>query len=187
MTSHNQEIEIKLAVRSADEARAMLQRLGFAVKTARTFEANELFDFKSGALRRQRELLRLREYGGEFIVTYKGPPEPGPYKSREEIETKVSDGTRMRTLFARLGLQPTFRYEKYRTEWSRGDEPGLVTLDETPIGAFLELEGLPGWIDSTAAALGFRRQDYITASYGGLYLDFCNKNGLTPSHMTFPA
>lgn len=187
MTSHNQEIEIKLAVRSAAEARILLQRLSFSVRTARTFEANELFDFQGGALRRRRELLRLREYGGEFIVTYKGPPEPGPYKSREEIETKVADGTQMRTLLARLGLQPTFRYEKYRTEWSRGDEPGLVTLDETPIGDFLELEGLPEWIDSTAAAFGFAKQDYITASYGGLYLEFCAENGLTPSHMTFPA
>jgi hypothetical protein len=31
-------------------------------------------------------------------------------------------------------------------------EPGIITLDETPIGVFLELEGGKYWIDGTAGA-----------------------------------
>ena len=33
-----------------------------------------------------------------------------------------------------------------------GNEPGVIELDETPAGDFLELEGPPEWIDATAAA-----------------------------------
>ena len=185
MDSHKLETEIKLRAPSAGEAKTLLEQHGFAVSRPRAFEANELFDFREGGLRQRREILRLREYAGQSVVTYKGPPIAGRHKSREELETKVDDGQTLRAVFSRLGLKPTFRYEKYRTEWTRGSEPGHATLDETPIGVFLELEGPPGWIDQTASLLGFQAGDYITASYGKLYEEFCNKNGIAPSHMTF--
>jgi adenylate cyclase, class 2 len=58
-------------------------------------------------------------------------------------------------------------------------------LDETPIGVYLELEGVPRWIDSSARRLGFAESDYSTASYGGLYADYCSKHGLPVTNMTF--
>jgi adenylate cyclase class 2 len=60
-------------------------------------------------------------------------------------------------------------------------------LDETPVGAFLELEGAPRWIDRTARSLGFRESDYITASYGALYRQFCDMKGVAPGNMVFAA
>ncbi|MGH9660150.1 MAG: class IV adenylate cyclase, partial [Bryobacteraceae bacterium] len=82
-----------------------------------------------------------------------------------------------------LGYRPVFRYEKRRAVYNgRG---GLICVDETPIGNFLELEGPPAWIDRTARRLGFRDGDYITASYGELYLDWCRTAGVEPSDMTF--
>jgi hypothetical protein len=54
-----------------------------------------------------------------------------------------------------------------------------------PIGTYLELEGAPRWIDRTARALGFGPPDYITASYGRLYLEWCAREGREPSHMVF--
>jgi adenylate cyclase class 2 len=62
-----------------------------------------------------------------------------------------------------------------------------VTLDETPIGIYAELEGEEAWIDETAKALGFLEADYITASYGALYLQWCEKQGVEPKHMCFQA
>ena len=53
--------------------------------------------------------------------------------------------------------------------------PGVVTLDETPIGWFLELEGSPDWIDKTARQLGFSEEDYVILSYAALYLTYCNE------------
>ena len=61
----------------------------------------------------------------------------------------------------------------------------MVTIDETPIGTFLELEGEPEWIDRTAALLGFTTGDYVTASYASLYLEYRQSNATVPMDMVF--
>ena len=78
-----------------------------------------------------------------------------------------------------------FRYQKYRTEYKQAGRAGVATLDETPIGMYLELEGQPGWIDRTARQLGYRESDYIVSSYGRLYLDWCKKNRVKPTNMVW--
>src|SRR5206468_3690427 len=99
------------------------------------------------------QLLRLRRMGDRATVTYKGPGRRERHKSREEIEFDVSDPENFEKMLERLGYSLRFRYEKYRTKFSKDGEPGIITIDETPIGVFLELEGPAGWIDSTAARL----------------------------------
>ena len=130
-------------------------------------------------------MLRVREAGPLGILTYKGTEVAGKYKDREELEVEVSDPRRLTEMLAHLDFIPTFRYEKFRTEYRRPGEAGVATLDETPIGVYLELEGAPGWIDRSARRLGFAESDYSTASYGGLYGDYCRKLGLPVTHMTF--
>ena len=119
------------------------------------------------------------------ILTYKGAPAAGKYKDREELEVGVSDPRKLSDMLTRLDFIPTFRYEKFRTEYHRPGEAGVATLDETPIGVYLELEGTPGWIDRSAKRLGFAASDYSTASYYGLYAHYCRLNGLPVTHMTF--
>ena len=63
------------------------------------------------------------------------------------------------TVLSRLGYQRAFRYEKFRTKYSAGE--GLITVDETPVGIFLELEGPGYWIDETATRLGSGRDRYL--------------------------
>lgn len=179
------EIEIKLAVKDAAAARALLRRAGFRVAHRRAFEANTVYDTRDGALRSSRSLLRVREFAGAVILTYKGPPKPGPHKSREELETELSDGRTAQAILDRLGFRPVFRYEKYRAEYRRPGHSGVATVDETPIGTYVELEGAPRWIDRTARELGFARESYITASYGSLYLDWCRRASVQPSNMQF--
>ena len=71
-----------------------------------------------------------------------------------------------------MGLRPCFRYEKYRSTYRLPGLPGLIVeVDETPIGDFLELEGSPMEIDCGAALLGFSPADYITKSYGALFVE----------------
>ncbi|MBA3976184.1 MAG: adenylate cyclase [Candidatus Solibacter sp.] len=177
------ETEIKLRCGPAREARTMLLGCGFRERTPRTFERNEVFDTDALALRGERKLLRLREYGEERILTYKGPPEAGPHKVREEIETRVEDAAAMRAILVRLGYEVVFRYEKYRAEYER--DGGMAVVDETPVGNFIELEGEPEWIDRCAAAMGFTAADYITLSYASLYLEWCARQGVEPGHMEF--
>jgi len=185
-TNINREVEVKLVAASVDAVRAALQRAGFRERAPRSFESNEVFDTPGETLRLSRQLLRLREFAGESIVTYKVPPEGGPHKSREEIETRVENAEAFRSILHRLGYRLLFRYEKYRTAFDRPGEPGHALLDETPIGVFLELEGPGGWIDRTAPELGFTRDRYITDSYGTLWRNHCARHGLADAHMVFP-
>lgn len=185
MAHRDREVEIKLAVESAVRARGLLRRAGFRVSRRRVFEANTVFDTEALALRLGRCLLRVREAGGEVTVTYKGPPEPGRHKSREELETGVASARNFTAILARLGFHPVFRYEKYRAEYRQPRVSGVATVDETPIGVYVELEGSPRWIDRTARKLGFPPDRYITASYGALYLNWCRDRGMEPANMVF--
>jgi adenylate cyclase class 2 len=177
------EVEIKLAVSGFAEIVPRLPHAGFKLERERTFEANMVFDTAAATLVNQGRLLRLREYGGESWLTFKGRANGEKHKIREEIETGVSDHAAMQAILERLGYRPIFRYEKYRTQYSDGI--GHILLDETPIGRFLELEGTAPWIDRTAKALGFEERDYITKSYGRLYVEYCAARGEAPSDMVF--
>ena len=185
MAGSNRETEIKLRLDNPASLRRQLAKLGFSVAKRRVLEINTVFDTPDSVLLRERKLLRLREAGIRRTIAFKGPPAASRYKSREEVESGVTDAEGMRLILARLGYEPVFRYEKYRTEYTRPGKAGSVMLDETPIGDYLELEGSPGWIDRTARALGRSPVDYITASYGKLYHEYCHANGLKPGHMVF--
>ena len=84
-----------------------------------------------------------------------------------------------------MGYRAVFRYEKYRTEYVKPRSEGKVLLDETPIGNFIEIEGSPRWIDRTARQLGYKTGDYITRSYGYLYLAYCRERRIRPKNMLF--
>ena len=173
-----------MALPDAAAGRRLLRAAGFRVSKRRVFEANTLFDTGRGALRRKGCLLRVREAGPQGILTYKGKAVAGKYKDREELEVEVSDPRRLSEMLARLNFLPSFRYEKFRTEYRRPGETGVAALDETPIGVYLELEGAPVWIDRSARRLGFTESDYSTASYGSLYGDYCRKHRLPVADMT---
>jgi adenylate cyclase class 2 len=127
----------------------------------------------------------VRQAGGLTTVTYKGKPALARYKTREELELAVTDAPTMGAIFERLGFRPVFRYDKYRTEYRQSRGAGVATLDETPVGIYLELEGAPAWIDRMARHMGFAERDYITASYARLYLEWCAEKGVKPSNMVF--
>jgi adenylate cyclase class 2 len=179
------ETEIKLRIADADAARRRIEGAGFRVRAPRAFERNVVFDTPELALRRRRELIRIREVGGKATLTFKGPRQPGKHKVREELESTLSDAGAVERIFERVGLRPVFRYEKYRTEYSRNSDGGVIMLDETPIGNYLELEGPAEWIDATARELGFTESEYLLASYGTLYLEYCRRRNIEPTHMTF--
>jgi adenylate cyclase class 2 len=144
-----------------------------------------LFDTAQAALGRAGRLLRVRQAGRVGILTYKGQETSGKYKEREELEVEVSNTRALAEMLSRLGFIPTLHYEKFRTEYQRAGEAGVATLDETPIGVYAELEGAPKWIDRSARRLGFSETAYITASYYGLYEDYCRKHKLPLGELTF--
>jgi adenylate cyclase, class 2 len=171
-------------MRGAVAARRLVRGAQFRLIQARTFESNIVLDTPGLRLRKSGTLLRVRETAGRVILTYKGPARAVRHKSREELEVEANDRALLERIFQRLGFRIVFRYEKYRSEY-RGHGAGIVTVDETPIGVYLELEGPPRWIDQTARRLGFAPKDYITASYGSLYLQWCREQGIKPGNMVF--
>jgi adenylate cyclase, class 2 len=172
------EVEIKLRASSPEEAAARLHAAGFVLIRPRLFETNLLLDAGAGVLRSRGEALRVRECGGETILTYKGPSTVERHKSREEIETHADSAAALLSILSRLGFEPTYRYEKFRTEFARPGEPGIATVDETPIGVFMELEGDPDWIDRAADILGFSKTDFIIDSYAALFRRYCDEQSI---------
>ena len=181
------EVEIKLSLPSAAHGRRLLRQAGFRVTRRRVYEDNLVFDTPQGQLRSGNLLLRLRVAGSVATLTFKGPPSKSRYKSRLESETTVSDPAACRDILHRLGFRQVYRYEKYRTEYFGLDAQGVVALDETPVGVFLELEGSPAWIDSTARLLGFGVESYISATYGDLHRSSRSRLGLPLRAMVFPS
>jgi adenylate cyclase, class 2 len=179
------ENEIKLPLESAANGRALLRRLGFNVLAPKIFEQNLVLDDSDRSLRSRGLLLRVRAAGKSITCTFKGAAIPGPHKNRIENEFTASDLNACLALFGGLGFHEVFRYEKYRTEFQRDHEKGIATIDETPIGVYMELEGPPRWVDRTAKALGFTSDQYILASYGQLYLDWCQTGRRKPKDMRF--
>jgi adenylate cyclase, class 2 len=162
------EREIKLRVTSPGVAREALERLGASLVRLRHFEDNVLFDDAAGTLRASGAALRLRRTPIGGVLTFKGPREiEEGAKVREERETVVDDPDAIPAILKRLGYRPVFRYQKYRESWTyRGQE---IEIDETPIGAFLEIEGDAEGIQAVAADLGYDSSQYMADSYVDLF------------------
>ena len=184
------EIELKFPVADARTLGAAAEALGFTLVTERTFESNTLYDTEDRQLRARRQILRLRQYGGRCTLTHKRQAEGASdlrYKTRIETESGVDDCAALAEVFAQLGYQAVFRYEKFRTEWAMqaGSGEGKLVLDETPIGVWAELEGEPAWIDAMLERLGVAPEQCITESYGRLFLNWKEATGSPAEHLTF--
>ncbi len=179
------EIEIKFRITDLPALPRALKQAGFKQLTRSTHEMNSLYDLPGQRLRKRGELLRLRKYGETWVLTHKAKATTGRHKVRVELETRVENGPQMDAILRALGFAPTFRYEKYRAEWSDGT--GHVVLDETPIGNFGEIEGPPRWIDRTARALGIGQGDYITQTYAPMFFAWKRRTRSAATEMTFRA
>jgi adenylate cyclase class 2 len=192
-------VEIKLPVPDLAGLRRRLRDLG-ARKLRQVYEWNALFDTPDHRLGATGRLLRLRierplratrrqrRAAGDVatgLLTFKGRSGPrGRYKEREELT--VGDPERLALIFERVGLRPSFLYEKYRTSYRLPGLSGVhLDLDETPVGVFVELEGARRGIDQAARRLGYRPANYINASYWVLYRDDCRRRGRLARHMLF--
>jgi len=178
-----QEIEIKFRVADVRALNRKLHAAGFRLVTRRTREKNTLYDLPGEILRSRKELLRLRKYGPVWTLTHKSGSKRARHSSRVELETAVVDGKTLDMILRALGYAPSFRYEKFRAEWS--DSKGQVVVDETPIGSFCEIEGPSRWIDATAKKLGVQPADYITKNYATLFAEWRQETKSPAKDMTF--
>ena len=114
------EVEVKFRAENLPALIRALKRAGFKQITRSTHELNTLYDLAGQKLRKRGELLRLRKYGENWVLTHKSKGKTGRHKIRVELETRVENGQQLNAILRALGYAPTFRYEKYRAEWSDG-------------------------------------------------------------------
>lgn len=121
------------------------------------------------------EALRVRETGGEYRLTYKGPKLDQVTKTREELEVKIEDLDKMIGILTRLGFTEVGRVEKQRTSYTLGDYRVMVD-DVVGLGCYIEVEKKaedyePQELIDLLAKLGVDREDVERRSYLELILD----------------
>ncbi|MBM3994859.1 MAG: class IV adenylate cyclase [Planctomycetes bacterium] len=140
------EIEMKFPV--ADFA-PIVQRLTEwrAIAEPTIEEVDRYFNAPDRDFAQTDEAFRLRSIGAENRVTYKGPKQGGPTKTRTEIEIAVASGSQSADDFCRLvqhlGYRPTAIVKKRRTSY--GIQRGVFALhvccdDVEYLARFVEVE-----------------------------------------------
>jgi adenylate cyclase class 2 len=177
------EREVKLRFADARDARAAVLECGAAPYRPRRLQQDALLDTPDGMLRAQRSALRIRQESGGALLTFKGPVQASAMKVREEIETEAGNPDALLAVLERLGFTVWFRYEKYREEFVR--DGVILAVDETPVGAFVEVEGTEAGVSACVTALGRSPADYVLDSYRGLFVAACAQRGVPPGDMLF--
>jgi len=158
------EIEVKIRVDDIKNISEKILELGAKLEKERFYEENTLYDFPSKTLYKKRQALRLRRMNKKSFLTFKGPPQKSrKFKIREEYETEVKNEKQVRKILKSLGFIPIFNYEKHRTVYRKKNLK--ISLDETSIGNFIELEGEREEIVKFANALGVSKKEFIKLDY----------------------
>lgn len=182
-SANDQEIEVKFWVTSLADVRQRLEELGAELVQPRVYELNLRFDDGQGTLSRSGQVLRLRR-DHAYHLTYKGPGQSSDVAMRQEIEFSVDDFDAAWRFLEALGYSVVVHYEKYRTMYRLGEV--LVTLDEMPYGAFMEIEGpSSASIKTAAASLNLDWKRRIVESYLSIYYRLCGRLGRSPANLTF--
>lgn len=140
------EIEMKFPVAAFDAVRGRLDEWR-AKPRPPIDEVDHYFNAPDRDFARTDEAFRLRCVGEQNRLTYKGPKEKGPTKTRTEIEIALEAGTetadQFRRLVQHLGYRPSAIVTKRRTiyDFSRDGFKMEACLDEVEsLGRFVEIE-----------------------------------------------
>lgn len=178
------ETEVKLYVPDLEAVKARVEAAGGVLSAPRVFERNVRYDNAQGWLSEKGSVLRLR-WDTRARLTYKdGKRVAGQHGStRFEAEVEVSDFDTMEIILSKLGYEPVFIYEKYRTTYELdGTE---VTLDELPYGDFVEIEGEDSAIGRVVSLLDLQGAHRFDNSYSVLFTHVKRNLGLAFDHLTF--
>ena len=178
------ETELKLYYPDLDALRARIEAAGAQITAPRVYEKNIRFDAENGWLSTTSTVLRLR-YDTRARLTYKdGEKIHGNFGStRFEAEVEVSDLETMQIILERLGFQPVFIYEKYRTTYQLGDAE--LMLDELPYGNFIEIEADEMSIRRVVKQFGLEGAQRYTNSYSVLFRIAQQNMGWSFNDLTF--
>jgi adenylate cyclase class 2 len=179
------EQEMKIPVLSLPAIRRRLVERGGRLLHPVALEDNWVLDDARRSLSTAGRLLRMRRFGGSATLTLKGEASfSGQVKSRVEVETEVSDAAETLAILAGLGFAPVRRYQKRRESFSL--DRVIVALDQTPMGAFVELEGQAEHLAAAALALELDPHTAVLGTYLDLWTAYRTGHPDAPEDMVFP-
>ncbi len=168
------EVELKFQIENIEELEGRILKAGGRKAEDFVFEDNLLFDTEENRLMGKGSALRLRKRGERCWLTYKGPVLSDPeFKVREELEVRVEDFEKTRGILERIGFRVKFRYQKYTAKYIIGKV--VLSLDRTPIGDFVELEGERDEVQKVRQLLELSGADPVRKDYIAL----AKEKGLT--------
>ena len=176
------EIEAKMRAADLSAVRDRLKAAG-AMRVGLVTETNRFFEASDRRLAAEDQGLRLRtntnaETGAaEHVVTFKGPRQPGPFKTREELEFTVGDAAACAAVLARLGYPHQLMFEKRRESWSL--DGCKVELDELPhLGTFVEVEGRDeAAVQAVRQKIGLADEPSLQEGYASMVAKHLEKTG----------
>ncbi len=175
---------MKIPVPTLTPIRQRLAAAGARRLHPQLHEGNWVLDDPSHTLAAAGRLLRVRRAGDTATLTVKEPGTfAGGIKSRVELETEVGSAEQALAILAGLGFVPVRRYEKRRESWSL--DGVTVALDETPMGAFVELEGESPLLEPAAVELGLDPRAAVRGTYLDLWAAFRAAHPGAPEDMVF--
>ena len=164
------EIEMKFAVADFGAVEQQL-RAWQAVPQPAIEEVDHYFNAPDRDFAHTDEAFRLRCIGADNRITYKGPKQAGPTKTRTEIEIGLEPGAeaaeKFRSLAQHLGYRPTAVVRKRRTssDFQRDGFAFQACCDEVEqVGKYVEVEVV------TDAAQRDRAQEVLLRVVGELGL-----------------
>jgi adenylate cyclase class 2 len=180
------ETELKIPVEYLDELRQRLEATGCELIHESLRENNLLFDTDDRRLASSGRVLRVRTIGREARLTLKGPARyEGAVKRRHELEVAVGDADELSSILEQLGFSAVIRYEKDRETWRHGAV--TITLDHTPLGEFVEIEGPEAELEGVASTIGLDPAVAVRGSYLSLWQEYRRRHPelQLPSDMVF--
>jgi adenylate cyclase class 2 len=150
------EIELKFPLLDPASLRQRLHTRG-AVASAVVVEVDHYHNAPDRDFASTGEAVRVRQHGSQCFFTYKGKKQPGPVKTREELELPLEPGVTADTatkFLQHLGYKSVAVVRKQRQSYSL-EHAGFsltVCIDEVAeLGTFVELEILSDDIRKTEA------------------------------------
>ena len=171
MLESNIEIEVKIRLKeNLKDVEKKLLSLGFRVESDFSRELNIFYD-REWELKKSGYALRLREYLDKVNLTLKSKSIEKRIKERLEYEVEVSSFENMDTILKILGFNSFFKYKKERKLF-RDENDTLATLDKTPFGNFLEIEGKRNFIEKVMEEMKISNEDIEEKNYLELFKEF---------------
>ncbi len=152
------EVEVKYRLADSDDLVQRLRKRG-AAQSSEIHQEDTYLSHPARDFAVTQEAFRIRRAREENRITYKGPRQSGPTKTREEIEIRFVDGDEARRqllrLLENLGFRPVHTIRKSRTPFQLNVEGRAieVVVDQTEgLGQFAEIETLAAALDDLPAA-----------------------------------